>query len=325
MLKLIFFSFFLTIVQVSSGHANNPDELSGNTENIQLKISSFTNDGWSLNADGLVTSTDANMKASFYLKAINSNKLGSGGLKTIPANSYLAPLSGYFAMLNPQEEYSLYIRSSENYNFHYSEYITIPAYVGRPLDCNAVGECSLAYFTGGDNDWSISQTSYDGTLSFKSGTIDHDENTWVSTTFEGPGTISFWVKSSNQQGADEGAVQYSGDTSDEFHSGETDWIYHERELNQGPQYVTWLYRKDSSISSGQDCVWIDKVKYTKYADLDDSYSIDLADAIISLKALTNHPTPTVQAQSYINSYMDQNNRLGLSEVIYILRLLGGSE
>ena len=124
-----------------------------------------------------------------------------------------------------------------------------------------------AFTTGGDAVWTEQP---DG--SWKSGTIDHNGNTWISTTATGKGTISFRWKVSSENGYD-GVLFYIDDEYMESLSGEQDWMTRTFTVpTTGTHTFKWMYKKDSSASRGDDCAWIDEVVWTPDAGGYDSWA-----------------------------------------------------
>ena len=74
--------------------------------------------------------------------------------------------------------------------------------VGNPIG-EAVDNTGLTWTTGGNANWASQTTvSYNGGDAAKSGTISHNQSTWVQTTVTGPGTLSFYWKVSSESNYD---------------------------------------------------------------------------------------------------------------------------
>jgi len=98
----------------------------------------------------------------------------------------------------------------------------------------------------------------------QSGDIDDDETTWFQTTVEGSGYLYFMYKRSCEYG-DELALyideQYTVGRNGAIDEGWTEsgpWAV----SGSGEHTIRWQFSKDSSGSAGQDCVWIDYVRWT---------------------------------------------------------------
>jgi hypothetical protein len=95
----------------------------------------------------------------------------------------------------------------------------------------------------------------------QSGAIAHSQTNWMETTVTGPGTLSFWWKVSSETNYDYLRFFSNGVQQAQI-SGEVGWVQTNYVLGAGAQTLRWAYRKDSSVSKGQDAGWVDQVSYT---------------------------------------------------------------
>ena len=105
--------------------------------------------------------------------------------------------------------------------------------------------------------------SYDGTSACRSGSISDGGSTYLQTTVTGPGTISFyWKVSCEGNGCD--ALRFLVDSDQEaVITGETGWRYVSINVSgSGTHRLKWNYTKDGSVTKGQDCGWVDQVRWT---------------------------------------------------------------
>ena len=124
-------------------------------------------------------------------------------------------------------------------------------------------DIALSFTSGGDATWVLdtNEYSYDHD-SARSGDIGDDQETWLQTTVTGPGTLTFDYKLSCDAG-DEYAFSIDGQYRS-GRAGSKDWT------ESGPWTITgagthtirWKFIKDSSGSSGSDCLWIDRIRWT---------------------------------------------------------------
>ena len=124
-------------------------------------------------------------------------------------------------------------------------------------------DIALSFTSGGDAAWVLdtNEYSYDHD-SARSGDIGDDQETWLQTTVTGPGTLTFDYKLSCDAG-DEYAFSIDGQYRS-GRAGSKDWT------ESGPWTITgagthtirWKFIKDSSGSSGSDCLWIDRIRWT---------------------------------------------------------------
>jgi hypothetical protein len=108
----------------------------------------------------------------------------------------------------------------------------------------------------------VSDVKYEGSYCSRSGAISHSEQTVLEVSVNtGIGSVSFYCKVSSE--ADEDYLRfYIDDELQDGWSGEQDWSLQEYVITSGPHTLKWLYEKDSSVSSGSDCGWIDKIVIT---------------------------------------------------------------
>ncbi len=127
---------------------------------------------------------------------------------------------------------------------------------------DAVDNTTLSWTIGGNAPW-LGQTStyyYDGDAA-QSGTITHDQPTWLRTTVPGPGTLTFYWKVSSESNYD--FLRFSIDGTEQIRiSGSVDWQQKSYSLDSGTHTLEWRYTKDNSVNSGNDCGWLDKVEFT---------------------------------------------------------------
>jgi RHS repeat-associated protein len=123
-------------------------------------------------------------------------------------------------------------------------------------------DIDLTFTTGGDADWFLqTEEYYYDNDAAQSGEIDDDESTWLQTTVEGRGNISFWWKTSCDE-SDEVIFYIDGSWKGE-RDGTGDWRQVTKSITTtGTHTLRWLYRKDASGSVGSDCAWVDCVVWT---------------------------------------------------------------
>jgi len=113
--------------------------------------------------------------------------------------------------------------------------------------------------TGGEVGWDVStQSPYEGGFCAKSGTVDHDQTSFISIEYEvfGSDTLSFWTRVSSESGYDY-LKFYMNDVEISSWTGETEWTRSAFLIDEGVHTFKWAYEKDESLSSGNDCAWLD--------------------------------------------------------------------
>ena len=118
---------------------------------------------------------------------------------------------------------------------------------------------------GGDHFWFPQKNIFDdGIQSAQSGPIGDYQESSISLTVLGPGTVSFSWKVSSETGYDFLSFNVDG-TSEERISGEIDWNDQSFFIPDGEHILTWKYTKDEGFSEGVDAAWVDKFVYIKKA------------------------------------------------------------
>lgn len=116
---------------------------------------------------------------------------------------------------------------------------------------------------GGDSYWQLQfVTTHDGVDAARSGPLGDGQQNWIETQVQGPGILSFWWKVASEQNYDFLQFHLNGTLQSGRISGNVDWQSRSYLLGEGPQTLRWQYLKDSSVSSGEDCGWLDQVTFT---------------------------------------------------------------
>ncbi len=127
-------------------------------------------------------------------------------------------------------------------------------------------DCTVQIQTGGDADWfRTTSVAYDGLDSAQSSDIDDNQETWIQATVQVnsvPLTVTFWWKVSSEQNYDWLEFHIDGTRKDRI-SGNIDWQQKTYSITTtGSHTLRWRYVKDSSVSSGSDCAWVDCLTLT---------------------------------------------------------------
>nr|WP_238710552.1 M6 family metalloprotease domain-containing protein [Oceanipulchritudo coccoides] len=94
-----------------------------------------------------------------------------------------------------------------------------------------------------------------------SGKVDDDRQAYLSGWVRGPGTVSFYIKTSTEPELDEVRFQVDGVTRLRL-SGEQDWRRYSYYTGEsGWVQVRWVYSKSEEGSAGQDQVWVDDFQF----------------------------------------------------------------
>jgi hypothetical protein len=114
-------------------------------------------------------------------------------------------------------------------------------------------------FTGGN--WTTEGGSHDNSMAAKSATITHNQSTSMTVTLHCPaaGEVTFWKKVSSEQSYDHLKFFLNGVLKNQW-SGTTDtWTLESFATPAGMNVFTWQYSKDSMVTAGSDCAWIDDI------------------------------------------------------------------
>ena len=118
----------------------------------------------------------------------------------------------------------------------------------------------------GDANWTVTNTeSQDGSYCAKSGDIDDSQTSEISISFTTSenGQVSFYKKVSCEDDSfddDYDYLKFSIDGNEqERWDGEVAWSQENYNLTQGQHTISWLYNKDSYVSEGADCAWVDNI------------------------------------------------------------------
>ena len=117
-----------------------------------------------------------------------------------------------------------------------------------------LGVTGVSWSMSGDLDW-----CWDAAESAaRSGPITHSQSTTLTASLSGPGTLSFsWKADSESASYDYLSYARSWDsTTSKIGGTGLDWATVTLEVPSGNQTVSWTYRKDSSVSKGEDCGWV---------------------------------------------------------------------
>ena len=137
--------------------------------------------------------------------------------------------------------------------------------VGKVMEGFETGDFSAFNWQHGSivTAWEIvTHTSYEGGYCAKSASIGDLETSvlYIDLQVSANDEVSFYYKVSSESNYD--FLVFSIDSQDQTDwSGNIDWSLASFPLTPGTHRLQWRYSKDSSVSSGQDCAWIDNVVF----------------------------------------------------------------
>lgn len=125
----------------------------------------------------------------------------------------------------------------------------------------AIGpDSGLVFVSDGDAQWTLDADPSRGEVA-RSGAVGDNQRSSLRTSFAGEGTLSFWWRTSSEQGYDKAIILVDGVQRLAF-SGEQPWSEHHISVRGvGPHEAEWRYQKDGSVTRGSDCFWLDDVSW----------------------------------------------------------------
>ena len=139
--------------------------------------------------------------------------------------------------------------------------------IGLNLEDFETGDfSSYAWTDAGDADWQIdSSESSEGNYSVKTGSITDDQTSELILTanVSVSGEISFYRKVSSESGYDFLKFYIDGTEKGSW-SGTVDWSEVSYDVAAGERTFKWVYSKDGSVSSSDDCAWIDYIVFPAF-------------------------------------------------------------
>ena len=158
--------------------------------------------------------------------------------------------------------------------------------------------------TVGGEYWFVdNSTANSGTYSARSGAISNGNLTTLQVEVDviEDGDISFFLKTSTEGDRDKLTFYIDNEIEDTW-SGETDWSRVSFPVNYGRHRFRWIYMKDSSGSYGNDCCWIDDVKFPSAHTFTFLPAFELETQVIE-----NEVTLTWQAENPTDDYLIRRN------------------
>ncbi len=134
--------------------------------------------------------------------------------------------------------------------------VSAVAPIGPALNTKLVWETGgFSWFVGtGDDSHSDGQSA-------RNGYVDDGFSTWMRTTVNGPGTVTFWWRASTQPNADFLNFYINGLLQGRI-SGNVSWQQKSFAVPDGLSVLQWEYAKDLFLTNGLDRVFVDEVVFT---------------------------------------------------------------
>lgn len=210
---------------------------------------------------------------NIFLQILNQhvvvvNSIAAGETANIEFEVYVgnAP-SGFIA------DYTLNVASGV-----YTDTKDFSSKIGLNVEDFELGELNPLLWTNTSTlPWTFSTESpYEGTYCIKSGSISHSQETAITLTLdiEEADSIAFYYKVSSESYYDK-LFFYIDNVEKNNWSGTVAWTKAQYAVTAGMHTFMWKYKKDTSVSSGSDCAWIDFVIMPRDKSLSASAGLDI--------------------------------------------------
>ena len=177
---------------------------------------------------------------------------------------------------------------------------TIHRTIGLVLEDFETGNfVAFPWEMGGDADWIISPSAYEGSWCGQSGDIDDYESSTLSLSANvvASGDISFQYKVSSETNYDYLRFLIDGSELAGW-DGEQGWAEFSTNVTSGEHTFTWIFEKDVSISNGSDCGWIDYIIFPPLgAPTYPEIAVDPTEFNVALAPGTNSTEPLAISNS----------------------------
>lgn len=119
----------------------------------------------------------------------------------------------------------------------------------------------LVFTSDGNAKWTLADDVGGHDAVARSGSIGDNQSSSLFTSATGSGTLSFAWRISSEANYDKCFLYVDGVQKAVIH-GVVEWATLSVEVTgDGEHSIEWRYKKDSSVSRGSDCVWIDDVSW----------------------------------------------------------------
>ena len=141
--------------------------------------------------------------------------------------------------------------------------------VGLILEDFETGDFSMFDWQFDSNPWEIvgADEAYEGEYAARSKDISDSQTStmYLDYSVAADGELSFMYKVSSESGYDKLKFYINGSVQDEW-SGDVAWSEATYDLAAGDYTLKWEYSKDGSVSSGEDCAWVDYIVFPASGD-----------------------------------------------------------
>ena len=136
--------------------------------------------------------------------------------------------------------------------------------VGLILEDWELGNFSrFPWILSGNANWAVvTANQFEGVYTAISGSIEHSQTSEMSVTLQvnTAGTVSFYRKTSSEANYDFLRFYIDGAQQGQW-SGTVAWGQVSYAVTPGTHTFKWTYSKDGSVTSGEDCAWVDYIVF----------------------------------------------------------------
>ena len=191
-----------------------------------------------------------------------------------------------------------YLLNADYYTLSNSAFVSI----GQVMEDFETGDFnSYGWTFEGNGNWTIDSTNaYAGTYCARSGVINHNQSTRLILSVNIPvaGEISFFKKVSSESGYDKLNFKIDGQAMGNW-SGTVNWSQETYPISAGNHVFIWEYAKDVSMSTGQDCAWVDNIQLPPVAVTENLDPVESLVATVDENEVVLEWAPAERAASYL--------------------------
>jgi len=162
--------------------------------------------------------------------------------------------------------HTIVVSAVDNTNITTSDQVTIMVLVPADEGFETGNFSALPWMQSGNLPWTAqTAVKYLGSFAAQSGTITHSQTSTMAVTLNitTGGDINFFMKTSSEVNYDYLRF-YIDNVQQGQWSGEVAWTLQTYAVTAGMREFKWTYAKDTSVSSGSDCAYIDEVVLPPY-------------------------------------------------------------
>ncbi len=310
-------SFLITTTDISGSVTTSAVNVVVSAPKMKLTNPIFT-EGVGADGDGIVESGE---NAILTVRCENQ-----GHADALLANASISTLSSFLTLTNTsisvgavnQQQYvdvqflfsiapglangTMYDLTVDLNSGSYNDQLSINKAAGEIVETfESANFTSYPWSFGGIAPWTINTVPYQGSYCALSGNINDSESSILEITFTNSSndSIGFYYKVDSEESWDFLKVIVDNTMIQQF-SGNIPWTYSSISIAPGSHTLQFNYEKDNVYSTGDDCAWLDNIKFPNSA------TITSIKNITANKSFSYWPNPAsdlinIQAKSELSS------------------------